>query len=1163
MLRYALTGTDASSFSLDISNGQLKTSAALDYDTKNSYSVTVSAYDSVSKAGSASISVTINVTEANEAPKFADGTTISNISATKDTAITSVTLPEATDANSGDTITYSLTPALPAGLAFDASTRVLSGTPTAEAASATYTYKASDGTLSATLTFTIEVSASSNQQNPSNNRAPVFAEDASTTRTVDENTASGQNIGSAVSATDANTGDTITYSLSGTDAASFSIVSTSGQLQTSAALDYETKTSYSVTITASDGSLTDTISVTINVNDVNEAPAFASGASISNISATKGTAISSVTLPQATDPDDGNTITYSLTPTPPAGLSFSTSTRALSGTPTAVSASATYTYKASDSNLEASLTFTIAVGAPPNNAPVFSDGTSTTRSIAENTASGQNIGSAVSATDSDTSDTLSYTLGGTDASSFSIVGASGQLQTSAALDYETKSSYSVTVSVSDGNGGSDSITVTINVTDVTENSAPVFTAGDSTTLSIAENTASGQNIGSAVSATDSDTSDTLTYSLGGTDASSFSIVSTSGQLRTSASLDYETKSSYSVTVSVSDGNNGSDSISVTINVTNVNEAPSFADGGSTTRNILEGRPSGTNIGTAVAATDPDGDTLSYTLGGTDASSFSIVSTSGQLRTSAVLDRETKSSYSVTVSASDTNGSSDSISVTINVTNANDAPVFTDGTSTTRSIAENTASGTNIGSAVAAADPDNDALTYTLGGTDASSFSIVRTSGQLRTNAALDYETKSSYSVTVSVSDGNGGSDSITVTISVTDAQENRYPTFTAGSSTTRSIVEGTASGTNIGSAVAATDPDNDALTYTLGGTDASSFSIVSTSGQLRTSASLNYETKSSYRVTVSVSDGKGGSDSITVTINITEERELVTDPTPPGDKFVVGNENRSPVFTAGSSTTRSIAENTASGTNIGSAVAATDPDGDALSYTLSGTDASAFSIVSTSGQLRTSAALDYETKSSYRVTVSVSDGKGGSDSITVTINITEGDKSVTDSTPPLVDDEIVSPEDRDPTPPDANDPPIVTENPLTRLRVGGGGTGTVVVCEDFTLTNTDESQGPLMYWVNADVGALQSLTAPDVIRVAPAVQNATHVAADRADGKIYWTEPTSDSSGTWRIRRANLNGTNIELVKELTSVPQGLALDPSNNKLYLTNNQGKVQRNEP
>ena len=129
-------------------------------------------------------------------------------------------------------------------------------------------------------------------------------------------------------------------------------------------------------------------------------------------------------------------------------------------------------------------------------------------------------------------------------------------------------------------------------------------------------------------------------------------------------------------------------------------------------------------------------------------------------------------------------------------------------------------------------------------------------------------------MSVSVSDGNSGSDSITVTINVTDVvNENRDPVFTDGDSTTRSIAENTASGVNIGSAVAATDADNDTLTYSLSGTDASSFSIVSTTGQLQTSTALDYETKDTYTVSVSVSDGNGGSDSITVTINVTDVGE--------------------------------------------------------------------------------------------------------------------------------------------------------------------------------------------------------------------------------------------------------------------------------------------------
>ena len=349
-----------------------------------------------------------------------------------------------------------------------------------------------------------------------------------------------------------------------------------------------------------------------------------------------------------------------------------------------------------------------------------------------------------------------------------------------------------------------------------------------------------------MTATDAD-NDTLTYTIGGDDAAAFSIVSTSGQLQTKDILDFETKSSYTVTVTATDGNSGSDAIDVTITVTDITETnnpPVFTDGTNTTRTIAENTVSGANIGSAVTATDADNDTLTYTIGGDDAAAFSIVSTSGQLQTKDILDFETKSSYTVTVTATDGNSGSDAIDVTITVTDiteTNNPPVFTDATNTTRTIAENTAANTNIGAPVTATDADNDVLTYTIGGTDKDSFSIVSTSGQLQTKDILDFETKSSYTVTVTATDGNSGSDAIDVTIAVTDVTEtNNPPVFTEGTNTTRSIAENTASGTNIGTAVEATDVDSGTtLTYTLGGTDSASFSIVSTSGQLQTKTALD------------------------------------------------------------------------------------------------------------------------------------------------------------------------------------------------------------------------------------------------------------------------------------------------------------------------------------
>ncbi|MCG9129720.1 leucine-rich repeat domain-containing protein, partial [Candidatus Poribacteria bacterium] len=103
------------------------------------------------------------------------------------------------------------------------------------------------------------------------NTAPTFTDGSTTVRSIVENSETPVDIGSIVSATDAEE-NTLEYRLSGVDAASFDIVSTTGQLQTKAALDYETKKVYRVTVTVSDGDLTDSISVIISVIDVDETP---------------------------------------------------------------------------------------------------------------------------------------------------------------------------------------------------------------------------------------------------------------------------------------------------------------------------------------------------------------------------------------------------------------------------------------------------------------------------------------------------------------------------------------------------------------------------------------------------------------------------------------------------------------------------------------------------------------------------------------------------------------------------------------------------------------------------------------------------------------------------------------------------------------------------
>ena len=627
------------------------------------------------------------------------------------------------------------------------------------------------------------------------NRPPDFGA-TTTTRDVDENTASGQSVGAAVTADDPDPNDSLTYSLEGTDANSFQIDSSSGQIQTKSGVNYdhETKPSYSVTVrVVDDNQVTNTIDVTINVTDVNEPPEFPSTETGDrSIPENTGTGQVIGDPVEAEDPDTGDTLIYALSGTDAASFDIDTSTGQLKTeaaldkeTKSSYSATVEVRDRPTDTNPDATIGVTITV-TDVNEKPTFNDGAPATRSIAENSATDANIGPPVAATDPDTGDTLTYTLGGTDSASFSIDGTSGQLKTKAALNREEKASYTVTVSVHDGKneaGGSDTtvddtITVTITVTDANE--PPTITG--TSNVSYAENRTDAV---ATYTATDPEGSTNITWSKSGDDAGDFSI-SNAGVLtfvsppNFEAAVDDDTDNVYLVTVAADDGEGNTASVDVTVTVTDVNEEPEFPSTETGARNIPENSAAAQSIGDPVEADDPENDTLTYSLGGTDASSFDIDTLSGQLKTKAALNKEAKASYQVTVSVRDSkneagttdNADDDTITVTITVTDANDAPQFS-AASITRTVRENTGAGQTVGRPVTATDGDNDTLTYSLEGTDKDSFTIVPGTGQIQTKLGVtyDHEATPSYSVTVKADDKNGGTATKDVTINVTDVNE--------------------------------------------------------------------------------------------------------------------------------------------------------------------------------------------------------------------------------------------------------------------------------------------------------------------------------------------------------------------------------------------------------
>ena len=132
----------------------------------------------------------------------------------------------------------------------------------------------------------------------------------------------------------------------------------------------------------------------------------------------------------------------------------------------------------------------------------------------------------------------------------------------------------------------------------------------------------------------------------------------------------------------------------------------------------------------------------------------------------------------------------------------------------------------------------------------------------------------------------------------------------------------------------------------------------------------------------------------------------------------------------------------------------------------------------------------------------------------------------------------------------------------TTLKLGSTpGMNTVTVTAKgirSSVTFTAHATGPPIYWIDAKTGTLHRSVKGIVETLVPRVQNATSLAVDVASGKFYWTEQTSNRTG--KIQRANLDGSNVHLVKNLTSVPRNVVIDSINSKLYLANSWGKIQR---
>ena len=352
-------------------------------------------------------------------------------------------------------------------------------------------------------------------QNP-----PVF--DDTDVRSVDENTPPGVNIGAPISATDPDEdteefGNTLTYKLGGTDAASFDIDPSTGQLITKAPLDHEADDSYSVMVTVTDSETpANTVerTVTINVTDVNELPAQLPPPTVvsgEDPDLTDTVELSTTTLKVVWHPPVNtgreNITGYDVQYKKTTGTTFfsgddpnTTATEVVTvdvanttATITELSADTSYQVRvrATNNDLQAnngpwSLVGVGSTNKEGNSPPQFTQSPPQQLNMDENSQPGRNVGGPVTADDAD-SRTLGYEFDGRDAGLFDFNTSTGQIRTKSGVTYNhedpacgyadtvipTACTYYVTVVASDGAGGSDALRVRISVADRTETpSAP-------------------------------------------------------------------------------------------------------------------------------------------------------------------------------------------------------------------------------------------------------------------------------------------------------------------------------------------------------------------------------------------------------------------------------------------------------------------------------------------------------------------------------------------------------------------------------------------------------------------------------------------------------------------------------------------------------------------
>ncbi|MGY2132960.1 N,N-dimethylformamidase beta subunit family domain-containing protein [Hymenobacter sp. HD11105] len=604
----------------------------------------------------------------------------------------------------------------------------------------------------------------------------------------------------------------------------------------------------------------------------------------------------------------------------PAGLSIDASTGVISGTPTAAAANVAVTVTATQGACSATASYTLTVNAA-NAAPVLA-------SIGSKSVTATTLLTFTASASDDAGSTLTYSLTGTVPAGAAIAPQTGVFTWTPTL--AQVGTHTFTVVVSDGSA-SDSEEITVTVL----SNAPTDISLSQT--SVAENQPSGTVVGS-LSATAPGTA-TFSYSLvtgeGATDNAAFVIAGSS--LNTNAVFDFETKTSYSIRVRATENGNDANSFEkvFAISVTNVNEAPVLASIGPKSVTAL------TLLSFSATATDPESQTLTFSLAGTAANGSTpagsvpagaTISPAGAFSWSPTTSQVGTHTFRVVVSDG-TATDEETITVTVN----SPAP-------TCPTLAFAPATGTTLTAATVGS-----AYSQTISTTPTGySFSATGLPTGLTINEATGSisgtptAAVTAASITVTATKGEC---TATANYTLMVGAANRAPVLaTIGPKTVNAL--STLTFTALG-----TDPDaGQILTYSLVGSVPTGATIDATTGEFSWTPTLAQISTQAYALVVKVSDGVAdASETVSVTVTSTAPTNITLSQTSVA-------ENQSMATVVGSFTTTS---------------AGTQTYTYSLLAGLGGADNAAFQI--TGNQLLTNDMFDFEAKKAYSILVRATD----------------------------------------------------------------------------------------------------------------------------------------------------------------------------------------------